>query len=45
MRIGCYFDNRKRVLCQNCVTYPPKPRANTVVYGGTLKQIVVAGSR
>ena len=32
-------------LCQNCVTYPPKPWGNTVIYGDTLKQIVVAGSR
>jgi hypothetical protein len=28
-------------LCQNCVTYPPKPWGNTVSYGDTLKQIVV----
>ena len=34
-----------RMLCQNCVTYPPKPWGNTVTYGDTLKQIVVAGSR
>ena len=31
----------KAVLCQNCVTYPPKPWGNTVTYGDTLKQIVV----
>ena len=29
-------------LCQNCVTYPSKPWDNTVIYGDTLKQIVVA---
>jgi len=32
-------------LCQNCVTCPPKPWGNTVNYGDTLMQIVVAGSR
>jgi hypothetical protein len=32
-------------LCQNCVSYPPKPWGNTVTYGDTLKQIVVAVSR
>ena len=32
------------VLCQNCVTCPPKPRSNTVVYGDTLMHIDVAGS-
>ena len=30
------------VLCQNCVTYPRTPRGNTVIYGDTLKQIVIA---
>jgi hypothetical protein len=35
----------KSGLCQNCVTYPPKPCGNTVIYGDTLKQIVVVGSR
>jgi hypothetical protein len=25
--------------------HPPKPWGNTVIYGDTLKQIVVAGSR
>jgi hypothetical protein len=24
MRIGWYFANRNRVLCQNCVRYPPE---------------------
>ena len=24
----------KSVLCQNCVTYSPKPWSNTVIYGG-----------
>src|SRR6476661_1660162 len=32
-------------LCQNCVTYPPKPRGNTVIYGDTLTHTVAAGSR
>jgi hypothetical protein len=45
MHIGWYFDKRDQRLCQNCVTYPPKPWGNTVIYGDTLKQIVVAGSR
>ena len=30
---------------KNCVTYPPKPWANTVIYGETPMHIVVAGSR
>ena len=34
-----------RILCQNCVKYPPKPWGNTVIYGDTLKQILVGGSR
>lgn len=34
-----------RVLCQNCVTCPPKPRSNTVTYGDTPMHIVVVGSR
>src|SRR5262245_19447168 len=28
-----------------CVTYPPKPRVDTVIYGETSMHIVVAGSR
>ena len=32
-------------LCQNCVTYPLKPRAHTVIYGDTPAHIVVAESR
>ena len=43
--IGSYGANRDRILCQNCVTCPPKPRANTVIYGDTPTHIVVAGSR
>lgn len=35
----------RRQLCQNCVTFPPKPLVNTVIYGDTLTHIVVAGSR
>ena len=29
-------------LCQNCVTYPPKPWGNTVTYGDTPTHIDVA---
>jgi hypothetical protein len=29
--IGSYRANRDRILCQNCVTYPPKPWGNTVI--------------
>ena len=32
-------------LCQNCVTYPPKPWGITVIYEDTPKLIDVAGSR
>ena len=32
----------KRKLCQNCVTYPPKPWGNTVIYGDTSTHIDVA---
>ena len=39
IHIGWYFDKRDQRLCQNCVTYPPKPSGNTVSYGDTLKQI------
>jgi hypothetical protein len=45
IHIGWYLANRGGVLCQNCVTCPPKPWGNTVIYGDTLEQIVVAGSR
>jgi hypothetical protein len=45
MHIGWYFDKRDQRLCQNCVTCPPKPWGNIVIYGATLEQIVVAGSR
>jgi hypothetical protein len=31
-----------RLLCQNCVTYPPKPWGNTVIYGNTSTHIEVA---
>jgi hypothetical protein len=36
---------REPELCQNCVTYPLKPGANTVSYGDTSVHIVVARSR
>src|SRR4029079_9121372 len=32
------YDSRREspaTLCQNCVTYPLKPWAHTVIYGGT----------
>ena len=32
------------VLCQNCVTYPPKPWGNTMIYAHTAMHIDVAGS-
>ena len=32
----------KRKLCQNCVTYPPKPPVNIVIYGRIEKYLVVA---
>jgi hypothetical protein len=41
----CVGRKREFALCQNCVTYPPKPWGNTVIYGDTLMHIVVAGSR
>ena len=41
----CVAGSGIRFLCQNCVTYPPKPWGNTVIYGDTPKHIVVAGSR
>jgi len=43
--IGSYGVKSDRVLCQNCVRYPLKPRSNTVIYGATPMHIVVAGSR
>ena len=42
--IGSYGVNRDRILCQNCVTCPPKPRSNTVVYGDTSTHIDVVKS-
>jgi hypothetical protein len=45
VRLSARRRSRVSVLCQNCVTYRPKPWANTVIYGETLKQIVVAGNR
>ena len=40
-----YLAKRDRVLCQHCVRYSLKPRANTVIYGDTPMNIVVAGNR
>ena len=49
MRTEEHRDTREQLnlqtVCQNCVTYPLKPWGNAVIYGETLKQIVVAGSR
>ena len=45
MRTDAHPFKCDRILCQNCVRYPLKPRSNTMIYGDTLKQIVVAGSR
>ena len=45
MYIGWHFAKRDRVLCQNCVTYPLKPRLNMVIYGDTPTHIDVPGSR
>jgi hypothetical protein len=44
-RVSTHQQKSHTGLCQNCVTYPPKPWGNTVIYGDTLTQIVVAGSR
>jgi hypothetical protein len=41
----CVLRKCQRQLCQNCVTYPPKPWGTAVIYGATLIHIVVAGSR
>ena len=35
VRLGVSGPNRSPALCQNCVTFPPKPRSNTVIYGDT----------
>jgi hypothetical protein len=34
--------NLSPALCQNCVTYPPIPRVNTVIYEETPTHIDVA---
>ena len=39
---GLQAFNLRTVLCQNCVTYPPKPQGNTVIYGDTSTHIDVA---
>jgi hypothetical protein len=43
--MGWQSGKRYRVLCQNCVRYPRKPRSYSVIYGDTPMHIVVAGSR
>src|SRR4051794_32171079 len=35
MRLDVCRAKLHRQLCQNCVTYPPKPWGNTVIYGDT----------
>ena len=42
--VGVSSPKSKRVLCQNCVTYPPKPPVNIVTYGCIAKDFVVAGT-
>src|SRR5204863_7454701 len=43
--VGVCRRNSPRELCQNCVTYPPKPGVNTSIYEDTCMNIVVVGSR
>ena len=45
MHTDSYAANGDRVLCQNCVRWPLKPQADTVICRATLMHIVVAGSR
>jgi len=52
VRVGYYamfVDVRPRksseFMCQNCVTYPPKPGVNTSIYEDTRMNIVVVRSR
>jgi hypothetical protein len=42
---GLFQRNRSSELCQNCVTYPPKPWVNTTIYGDTRMHIVVVVDR
>jgi len=41
LRAREHLPKRSATLCQNCVTYPPKPWVNTVTYGDTSTHIVV----
>jgi hypothetical protein len=43
--INSYRAKCVQILCQNCVTYPVKPWAHTVIYGDTSMRIDVVGSR
>ena len=43
--VGGCRRNPTRELCQNCVTYPPKPWVNSMIYGDRPTRIDVAGSR
>jgi len=40
--VGIRRRKSRNGLCQNCVTYPPKPWGNTVIYGDTPTHIDVA---
>jgi len=42
MCVGVPSPKWKAVLCQNCVTCPPKPWGNTVIYEDTATRIDVA---
>jgi hypothetical protein len=42
VRVGARAPKSTSVLCQNCVTYPPKPWGNTVIYRHTATRIDVA---
>jgi hypothetical protein len=44
MFVGVRRQKCEPELCQNCVTYPPQPWGNTVIYRDTSKHNVVAGS-
>jgi hypothetical protein len=45
VRVCVRSDDCSPGLCQNCVRYPSKPGANTVICGDMPMHIVVAGSR
>jgi hypothetical protein len=45
VRLGARASKSTSVLCQNCVTSPPKPWVNTSIYRNTRMHIVVVESR